>query len=170
MIDETSINEIPQFNKEFKSPSPESGSSTRYSSPESRMPSRSRRSPSPPSPPSQRNGKLLKPQAKETKTSSLRAQLGPTSRSASPQPISRSQSPSIPGLPGKRKDYSRGKVYSISSFALEFPQNKHRMVLRRFPNTANTSAGKSFIKRRNGRRRRKNFEKPDHRLDFLSFN
>ena len=51
------------------------------------------------------------------KAATLRAQsTANRSRSPSPLPHSRSQSPAISPLPGKRKDYSRGRVNHTALF------------------------------------------------------
>merc|ERR1712122_260431 len=54
--------------------------------------------------------------AKDNKASFLRSQSRSRSPSPNPRPLSRSQSPLYPDLPGKRKDYSKGKVSQYSQF------------------------------------------------------
>ena len=51
--------------------------------------------------------------AKDNKASFLRSQSRSRSPSPNPRPLSRSQSPLYPDLPGKRKDYSKGKVCKV---------------------------------------------------------
>ena len=93
--------------------------------------------------------------AKDNKSSFLRSQS--RSRSPSPAPHSRSQSPFYPDLPGKRKDYSKGRVCKsrpkmIDDYTQPFFSRSH--------STASFSVVRGSMKSRNGNGKKMSFVKP----------
>ena len=99
----TSEDELDDYQTQSKNPIPENNSTIlkKPKNPKkSKMPSRNRN----------RSNNRLDVRG-TNKAATLRAQsTASRSRSPSPLPHSRSQSPAISPLPGKRKDYSRGRV------------------------------------------------------------